>query len=387
MKILNAINCANPAGGGPIESILQAHTALKHLGHDSEIVCLDAPLSPWLATLPITTHPVGPAHSKYRYTSRYIPWLRAHASQYDCVLVHGIWLFPSSGAWRALRGSPTPYFIYTHGMLDPAFRSLFPWKHLQKQVVWRLVERRVVQDARALFFTCEEEKRLAEKSFSPATYRSAIVPYCIGNPPGEPGVQRNLFFETYPRLRGKRLILFLSRLHPKKGCDILLKAFATIAQDRPDLHLVMAGPDSIGWRGDLERMAQHLGVAEHVTWTGMLAGDLKWGAFRASDLFVLPSHQENFGIAVVEALACGVPVMISRRINIWREIEADGAGFIGEPDTASFAGLLQQWLSTDRETTHRHHDHARRCFEQRFQSSKAVANLLTVLKGLGVSGP
>ena len=387
MRILNAINCANPAGGGPIESILQAHAALKHLGHESEVVCLDAPGSPWLATLPITTFPVGPAHSKYRYTSRYVPWLRANADRYDCVLVHGIWLFPSSGAWMALRGGRVPYFIYTHGMLDPTFRSLFPCKHLQKQVVWRLVERRVMRDARAIFFTCEEERRLAQTSFTPADYRSAIVPYCVGEPPGEPGRQRNMFFEAHPGLQGKRLILFLSRLHPKKGCDIMLKAFASVAGSAPDLHLVMAGPDSIGWRTDLETMAQRLGIGDRVTWTGMLADDLKWGAFRSADLFVLPSHQENFGIAVAEALSCGVPVMISRRINIWREIADDGAGFVGEPDATSFVAMLRDWLAADRPAIHRHHELARHCFEQRFQSGKAAENLLAVLKDCGVSHP
>lgn len=386
MRMLNAINCANPAGGGPIESILQAHATLKLLGHESEVVCLDAPSAPWLASLPLTVHAVGPGRTKYRYAPGYIPWLTAHADRYDCVLVHGIWLFPSMGTWSALRGLKTPYFIYAHGMLDPAFRSLFPWRHLQKLLVWNLVERRAVHAARAVFFTCQEERDLARHSFGPADYPSAIVPYCVGEPPGDPGRQRELFFEAHPRLRGKRLVLFLSRIHPKKGCDILLQAFAAAAATSPDAHLVIAGPDSIGWRTELQAMAGRLGLEDRITWTGMLAGDLKWGAFRAAEFFVLPSHQENFGIAVVEALACGVPVAISRRINIWREIEADGAGSAVEPDTSAFSSLLKAWLSDDAATVHRRREAARACFERRFQSASAARNLLDVLKQNGVSG-
>ena len=386
MRMLNAINCANPAGGGPIESILQAHAALKRLGHESEVVCLDAPSAPWLASLPLTVHAVGPGRSKYRYAPDYTPWLKTHAGRYDCVLVHGLWLFPSAGTWSALRGAKTPYFVYAHGMLDPTFRSLFPWRHLQKLLVWNLVERRVVRAARAIFFTCQEERDLARHSFGPADYRSAIVPYCVGEPPGEPGRQRELFFEAHPRLRGKRIVLFLSRIHPKKGCDILLQAFATAAATVPDAHLVIAGPDSIGWRHELQALAGRLGLEDRITWTGMLAGDLKWGAFRAAEFFALPSHQENFGIAVVEALACGVPVAISRRINIWREIVADGAGAAADPDAAAFAAVLKNWLAEDKAAAHRRREAARRCFEQRFQSARAAGNLLAVLKEFGVPG-
>ena len=183
----------------------------------------------------------------------------------------------------------------------------------------------------------------------------------------------------YPALQGKRLLLFLSRIHAKKGCDLLIEAFGRVAASDPALHLVMAGPDQTGWQAALERRADALGVGDQITWAGMLKGDLKWGAFFAADAFVLPSHQENFGIAVVEALACGLPVLISDKVNIWREIQEDGAGLVAE-DTASGAeDLLRRWSALTPSEKDAMREAARLCFERRFEIGKAVANLLTTV--------
>jgi glycosyltransferase involved in cell wall biosynthesis len=137
----------------------------------------------------------------------------------------------------------------------------------------------------------------------------------------------------YSALRQRRFFLFLSRIHSKKGCDLLLEALARVAEAHPDLDLVMAGPDKEGLRPQLEAQAKRLRISARVHWTGMLEGDSKWGAFHAADAFVLPSHQENFGVAVVEALACGLPVLISDKVNIWPDIAHDEAGIVN-PDTA-----------------------------------------------------
>lgn len=136
-------------------------------------------------------------------------------------------------------------------------------------------------------------------------------------PAGDSQAQRQIFLDHFPQLDNKRLLLFLSRIHVKKGCDLLIEAFAEVASD-DSLHLVIAGPDQIGWQADLQKQAKQLGIEQKITWTGMLSGDLKWGAFHATEAFLLPSHQENFGFVVAEALACEVPVLISNKVNIWQ---------------------------------------------------------------------
>ena len=161
---------------------------------------------------------------------------------------------------------------------------------------------------------------------------------------GDPEQQIEAFYSRMPTVTDRRFLLFLSRIHPKKGCDILIRAFARHARDFPDLDLIIAGPDQIGWRRELEAIARAVGVFERIHWPGMLTGDAKWGAFRAAEAFVLPSHSENFGIAVAEALTCGLPVLISDKVNIWREIQAHEGGLVAQDNEEDFARILREFL-------------------------------------------
>src|SRR2546423_15365930 len=140
----------------------------------------------------------------------------------------------------------------------------------------------------------------------------------------------------------------------------------------------MAGPCADdGYLRRLRELAAQAG--DSISFPGMLTGDLKWGALSAADTFVLPSHQENFGIAVVEALACGTPVLISNKINIWREIEADQAGLIENDDLAGTKNLLTRWLATPAERRATMRENARKCFGARFEIERATDSLLEVI--------
>jgi len=374
LRILHVINSTRPEGGGPIEAIRQAITAMAARGHQTEIACLDVHGDNWLADLPVKVHPLGPARTGFRYAPRFMPWLRANHQNYDCAIVHGIWLFPTYGTWRALRGTRLPYFVYTHGSLDPAHRAVMPEKHAKKMLVWMAHERRVLRDARAVFFTCDMERDLARNSFWPplGDVDNVIVPYCVADPPGEIPRQISAFRQRFPELRGKRLVLFLSRLHTKKGADLLIRAFADVRNVDPNAHLVMAGSGEPGYEAELKAMASASGLEGTITWTGMLSGDLKWGAFREADVFALISHQENYGIAVVEALACGVPVLTTDKVNIWPTIENTRSGLVGRNNVVSARDMLSRWLAmsgTERDACRRH---ARACFEADFSTERAA---------------
>jgi glycosyltransferase involved in cell wall biosynthesis len=177
-------------------------------------------------------------------------------------------------------------------------------------------------------------------------------------------------------------LLFLSRIHEKKGCDLLIEAFARTADLDPNVQLVMAGPDQTGWATALKAQAERLGIADRITWTGMLQGDLKWGAFYASELFVLPSHQENFGIAVAEALGCGLPVLISNKVNIWREIEADGAGLVGNDDVRDTEHNLRRWLGMDAAARSHMSALARQTFAERYTVEQMAQSMVSTIKEL-----
>jgi glycosyltransferase involved in cell wall biosynthesis len=382
VNILHIMNSVNPASGGPIEVVKQIWTTPLSGRHHVEIVSLDPPDATHVKQCPVLVHPLGPAKFGYAFSTRLVPWLRANRARFDAVIVNGIWQFHSFGAWRALHDSSTPYVLFTHGMLDPWFKKQYPLKHFKKWMYWPWAEYRVLRDAQAVLFTSEEERVLARQSFWLYRCNEIVVNYGTAKPSGNPELELSEFYSRYPELRNKKLALSMGRIHPKKGYDLLIEAFAKVVGPHSEWHLVIAGPDQVGWQKKLNHRAEQLGVASRITWTGMISGSLKWGAFRAAEIFVLPSHQENFGVVVAEAMAVGLPPLISNKVNIWREIEADGAGMVGEDTLQGTCDLLQNYLEMPDQETVAMRQRARKCFEQRFQIDRAVETLLALLKSV-----
>ncbi|MCK0195603.1 glycosyltransferase [Ancylobacter sp. 6x-1] len=373
-------------GGGPIEGLLQQQAATAGTVH-REIATLDVPGDPELAGIPIPVHALGErrggllSRSIRRRSTRIVPWLRDHVGDYDAVIVEGLWNYAIFAAARVLPGSGIPYVVFPHGMLDPWFRRTYPVKHAAKQLSWAMAEGPLLAGASCVLFTTEEERRLARNAFvGHQSYRSAVVGYGIGEPPPATGEQIRAFRMKVPTLDERPFLLFLSRLHEKKGCDLLVDAFARIAPDHPHLDLVIAGPDHGGLQGRLGARARELGIERRIHWPGMLVGDAKWGAFRESEAFILPSHQENFGVVVAEAMACGKAVLISDKVNIWREVEAAGAGLVAGDTLDGTVSLLQRYLALDpaqRETMGRK---ARQGFLENFEVRTAAASVIDVIK-------
>ncbi|RKP50904.1 glycosyltransferase [Trinickia fusca] len=387
MKILHLIDTLDPTAGGPAEGVRQSAQALAALGHHVEAATLDAPDAAFLAhdTLPCTA--LGPARGTYGYTPRVVPWLREQGPRFDAVIVNGLWQYHGFAAWRALRTLGVPYYVFPHGMLDPWFKHTYPLKHLKKWLYWPWAEYHVLRDARAVLFTTEEERVLARQSFWLYRASERVVSYGTAVPPADGERLRRCFYDAYPALAHRRLVLFLGRIHEKKGCDCLIHAFANVARREPQLHLVFAGPGSDGTIAELKTLATTLGIAERITWAGMLQGDLKWGAFYASEVFALPSHQENFGIAVVEALGCGLPVLISDKVNIWREVAAAGAGWVAADTVAGTERNLTRWLEQDETRQAVMREHAAAVFHMRFTVQAYAHQLLDVLEADALHTP
>lgn len=381
MRILHVISSVNPKGGGPTEGIRQRGKYLLGMGHEVEVASLDDPASDFLAGYDLPVHALGPTgRGTYQFSSTLVPWLEQHAENYDAIVVNGLWQYHSFGAWRALRCKRVPYFVFPHGMLDPWFKRTYPLKHFKKLLYWPWAEYRVLRDARAVLFTSEEERIQARLSFSKYKANEHVVHYGTSAPPANAERLRAMFLENFPRLHGKRVLLFLSRIQEKKGCDLLIEAFARVANIDPSLHLLMAGPDQSGWVATLKKIAEVRGIASRITWPGMLSGELKWGAFYASEAFVLPSHQENFGIAVAEALGCGLPVLISDKVNIWREIEQDGAGIVAPDTVEGTETMLRAWLNLDAAGRESMRRQARATFANRFTVDAMAQSLIEAIE-------
>lgn len=383
MKILHVIHSVNPQAGGTTEGLKQLSAALIRLGATVEVMSLDAPDAPWVRDFPLPLTALGPGRTGYGYSPRAVPWLVRHGCEYDMIVVNGLWQFGNLAVWRAARKTSLQYVVFPHGMLDPWFKRHYPLKHLKKWLYWPWAEYRVLRDAAAVFFTSEEERRNARQSFWLYRCREEVIGFGIEPPPEDEIGPRELFFREFPRLAGQRLFLFLGRMHEKKGCDLLLRAFHTILARTPaDVHLVMAGPADSPYGAQMIELARSLGLEERVTWTGMLTGDLKWGAFRAAEAFVLPSHQENFGVSVAESLACHRAVLISDKVNIWREIAADHAGLIENDDLPGTVRLLERWLALDETARTRAYEAARLCFERHFLMDRVAERLIASVAAL-----
>lgn len=393
LRILHIIATLDRQAGGPSNSIRSIVSAYPGIGSIGEVLTLDDPNAPFLRDIGFSVHAIGPVSTHFGYSSRLVPWLKASRERFDGVVLHGLWQYLGVAVRRAIYPQK-PYLVFAHGMLDPYFRRAYPLKHLKKVPYWLLNEYWVLHHASGVLFTSEDESRRATESFWPSRWQSTVVPYGASAPQSDPAELRQAFLRRHPALVGpdgspRRFVLFLGRIHSKKGCDLLLEAFSRIADRAPDLDLVFAGPDPAGPSGLKARLiavATALGIGHRVHWIGMLYSDEKWGAFHACEAFSLPSHQENFGIAVAEALACGKPVLISDKVNIWREIVRDGAAFVGPDTVAGTLRSLEDWVALAPEQKATMGAHALDCFHRRYDM-QANANGIIEIFSRALSAP
>lgn len=388
LRILHVIDTFAPEAGGPPEFVRLLARGYKAIGAEMEVLCLDRPDAEYLREIPCRVHALGQRYfGRYAFSPRLWLWLRENAGRYDGIVMNGVWTFPGLALHLAARRAGTRYGVFAHGALDPWFNRRYPLKQIKKWLYWPF-QYRVLRDAAAVFFTARMERDVASTSFWPNSWNGLVVPFGIYDPEEGADAERQIdaFYEYLPKLRGRRYFLFLGRMHEKKGCDLLIEAFARVAPAAPDMDLVMAGPDQMELQSRLAIRAAQLGIAERVYWTGMIGGDLKWGALRACEAFVLPSHQENFGISVVEALAVGRPVLISNQVNIWPEIEADGVGLVDHDTVSGTENLLRRWLELPAAERREIAQHARPSFLSRFDVNRAAVAINTVF-AQGISDP
>jgi glycosyltransferase involved in cell wall biosynthesis len=372
MKILHVIGSLSPADGGPPEAVRQLARAYLSIGVEVEVACQDSPDAPFLSGLTFPVHALGQRWlGRFGLSPRLWRWLHQNASRFDGIVMNGLWVFPDIAVRASALRSGKPYAVFPHGALDPWFNRKYPLKHLKKLLYWPF-QYPVLRDARAVLFTTATERDLASTSFRPNRWNSLPVSYGISEPGGDPALQIEAFLSSVPQLRGRRYLLFMSRLHEKKGCDLLLHAFTQLAAEFPQVDLVMAGPDQVGLQGKLQQIADEKGLGPRVHWPGMLTGDRKWGALRAADAFVLPSHQENFGIVVAESLAAARPVLISNQVNIWPDIVADGAGLVDDDTLAGTERLLRRWFALPAAERDAAAAHAYSCFVARYSMKNAA---------------
>jgi glycosyltransferase involved in cell wall biosynthesis len=355
-RILHVVNSMDPVLGGVSKAVRTIVTSLRERGIDNEVVCLDDANPAFISNDTFKIHALGFSSNPWGYNPKLLPWLKDNLRHYDSIIVHGLWLYCSFAVYlaiNAVKSQDRPKsFVMPHGMLDPYFQKAEGrrLKALRNWLYWKLVEKRVVNGTDGILFTCEQERLLAKQPFQPYTPKSEyIVGLGVEAPPSYQKIMDVAFYNNCKISEGQPYLLFLSRIHEKKGVDLLIKAYEAMLSDSAiELPaLVIAGPglDTSYGKHIYKMVFENDQLKHRVFFPGMLSGDAKWGAFYNCEAFVLPSHQENFGIAVVEALACGKPVLISDQVNIWNEINEARAGFVESDTVDGTKEVLKIWMS------------------------------------------
>ena len=265
--------------------------------------------------------------------------LKNEIGKYDLVHIHEIWHYPHFAAYKAAKYLKKPFIISIHGALEPWCLN---HKALKKKMYSNLIQKKILREASALHaLTTEEVKNISKFVNNKNIF---LIPNGLNleefnNLPPQEDIEN-----LYPDLKGKKAILFFGRIHPKKGLDILAKSFSSFAKDRENVRLVIAGPDENGYKSKIKSILKNEDILDKVIFTGTLSGNNKLAVLRSANMFVLPSYSEGFSMAVLEAMACGLPVVITNKCN-FPEVGKYKAGIIIEPDINQLGRELENLIS------------------------------------------
>ncbi len=351
MRVLHVIPSLSPVHGGPSVALPLIARSLSRAGVEVEVATtdddgpgrrvVDVALGQRIERDGYGVYFFTKQSEFYKVSLPFSRWFSRNAEHYDIVHIHALFSFTSTAAARAARRLRVPYIIRPLGVLNRwGTRNRRP---VLKATSFRFIELPILQHAAAIHYTSAAEQEEATAFGAPS--RGVLIP--LGLELDElvalPGPDR--FLQRYPQAKGRPVILFLSRIDPKKGLDLLLPAFATVKQNHASAILVVAGKGEASYLESLQRKTKELSlVAADVVWTGHLEGADKLSAFAAATVYVLPSYSENFGIALVEAMAAGLPCVTTTGVAVSTEIRAADAGMVVEPDVSTLSLAMDRLL-------------------------------------------
>ncbi len=347
LKILHVIPAVAPRYGGPSRAVFEICRTLRAGGTEVVVATTDADGS---GHLPVSIGALidfngtetiffpRQLNERFGYSYPLAKWLDSNVALFDVVHIHAVFSHPCLAAARACRRQDVPYIIRPLGSLDPWSLRQKKWS---KQLMWRAGVSRMLRKAAAIHYTTPEEQRLAETVGG--LPRGVVIPL---------GIDMEQFDSTassagHPATGSAPYVIVLSRLHQKKNLESLIQAFLhlTAKNSFANWRLVIAGDGEPDYVSELKRRVSEWDVANRIVFTGWLAGPAKYSALRNASLLALPSFQENFGLCVTEGLALGVPAVVSSHVNLAREIESAGAGWVTGLDTDEIERTLNHALS------------------------------------------
>lgn len=384
VRLLFVIPAIGKVYGGPSKTVIDLVQALHRQGITVDIVttnangaeCLDVPLKRWL-TQPGYRIQYFPYISlgDYKWSSTLANWLLRHVQNYALVHSNALFCPTNLPAYWACQSRQVPYIIVPHGMLEPWALSYKPWK---KQAYYLLLERPALNQATTIqALASPEADHITHLRLKPPI---ALIPNGIQASEFEGFPDTELFHRQFPHTRDQRLILFLGRLDPKKGLDLLAQAFKGIHHRFSQTHLIIAGPDNINFLPTARQYFAEAGCLDAVTFTGMLTGDLKQAALAAADVYVAPSYSEGFSMSVLEGMASGLPCVITTGCN-FPEAAAAQAAYVVDPNADQIGAALSRCLQ-DPEAAKAMGQRARQFIFEHYTWDKIAADLIQVYEAI-----
>ena len=347
MRVLHVIPAVAPRYGGPSQAVIEMCLALQRAGMDVELCAtnadgngqLDVEIDKPTIYRGVRAHFFRRDRSEaFKFSRSMDRWLDRNVAGYDIVHIHAVFSHATLAAARACRRHRVLYIVRPLGTLEPwSMRQKRP----RKWIAWHCFFRRVLHDAQAVHYTTEQERELTERSLKLSG--GIVIPNGVDEALLEAQASGK-FREQHGIPAGAPFVLTLSRLHPKKGIDLLLKAFIDLKArgQLAEWHLVVAGDGEADYVEGLRKIVRGTAVESAVHWVGWVEGATKFEALAEADLFVLSSFQENFGIGAVEAMACGAPVLLSRHVGLAADVRQAGAGWVVNLDGAGLRDGLAE---------------------------------------------
>lgn len=392
MKILHVIPSVSPIRGGPSQAVMEMVKALRESGVEAEIATtndngatlLDIPLGRRIEYQQIPVwffprfYPNSQALREFGFSCQLTTWLWDTIHQYDLLHIHAIFSYSSTAAMAIARLKQVPYVISPIGQLYQWSLQQSAWK---KQIYLKLIEQGNLNHSQALHFTSEQEQH--EASLLNLSTQGFVQPLGLSLPRTIP--------DAHERLRkhlnvpaDEPIILFLSRIHPKKGLDYLIPAIGKLAHHR--FTFVIAGSGDTEYEKQVESLTNCYGIQNRTHITGFVQGEFKDILMQGADLFALTSHSENFGIAVLEALAAGLPVLVTPGVALAELVKQQHLGYVAQLDVAAIASCIQQALEHPQQTKSIG-SRARQLISEHYTWDKVVTNLSDIYRQITNTKP
>ena len=369
MRILQIVPSISLIYGGPSQMVLGLAPALASQGVEVTVLTTDSngDIDQKPLDVPLN-HPVEQdgyqiiyfrcaPFRRYKFSVDLLKWLNRHAQEFDLAHIHALFSPVSSAAAAVCRKQKLPYILRPLGTLDPADLRK---KRQLKQLYAAILEGPNLAGAAAIHFTSVQEAKISER-FGVST-RDLVIPLGV-IPPKEETFRRNVYTSVGRNQMISQLgipedvplVLFMSRIDPKKGLNVLIPALEKLLGLGLNFHFVLAGtnPQDPNYEEKIKSQIQASPLLEYTTMTGFVTGELKSALLQAADIFVLPSYYENFGIAVAEAMASAIPVIISDQVHICQEVSESESGWVSTIDVAAIADLLGMALQNPQERQRR----------------------------------